>query len=69
MPRPPTAHRHPHSNARQFDLFCDPPYAAAQTPPHNADACEHRRTIMFSNQQKRLHRGLPFVGVVLPWAI
>ena len=29
MPRPPTAHRHPHSNARQFDLFCDPPYAAA----------------------------------------
>lgn len=32
MPRPPTAHRHPHSNARQFDLFCDPPYAAAQTP-------------------------------------
>jgi hypothetical protein len=21
--RPPTAHRHPHSNARQFDLFCD----------------------------------------------
>src|SRR5258706_9440996 len=29
MPRPPTTHRHPHSNARQFDLFCDPPYAAA----------------------------------------
>src|SRR5258706_7882288 len=29
MPRPPTTHRHPHSNARQFDLFCAPPYAAA----------------------------------------
>ena len=32
MPRPPTAHRHPHSNARQFDLFCDPPYA--ERDPH-----------------------------------
>jgi len=34
--RPPTAHRHPHSNARQFDLFCDPPTAAAQTPQWQA---------------------------------
>jgi hypothetical protein len=36
VPRPPTAHRHPHSNARQFDLFCDPPTAAAQTPQWQA---------------------------------
>jgi len=36
MPRPPTAHRHPHSNARQFDLFCHPPDAAAQTPQWQA---------------------------------
>jgi hypothetical protein len=31
---------------------------------HDADPGEHRRAIMFNNQQKRLHRGLPFVGVV-----
>jgi hypothetical protein len=40
--RPPTAHRHPHSNARQFDLFCDPPYAAAQTPQWQALPAETR---------------------------
>ena len=45
MPRPPTAHRHPHSNARQFDLFCDPPYAAAQTPQWQTLPVETRRTL------------------------
>jgi 16S rRNA G966 N2-methylase RsmD len=45
MPRPPTAHRHPHSNARQFDLFCDPPYAAAQTPQWQALPAETRQTL------------------------
>ena len=45
MPRPPTAHRHPHSNARQFDLFCDPPYAAAQTPQWQALPAETRHTL------------------------
>jgi hypothetical protein len=42
MPRPPTAHRHPHSNARQFDLFCD---AAAQTPQWQALPAETRQTL------------------------
>jgi hypothetical protein len=45
MPRPPTAHRHPHSDARQFDLFCDPPYAAAQTPQWQALPAETRHTL------------------------
>jgi hypothetical protein len=43
--RPPTAHRHPHSNARQFDLFCDPPTAAAQTPQWQALPAETRHTL------------------------
>src|ERR1700716_2126340 len=45
MPHPPTAHRHPHSNARQFDLFCAPPYAAAQTPQWRALPAETRHTL------------------------
>jgi hypothetical protein len=45
MPRPPTAHRHPHSNARQFDLFCAPPYAAAPTPPWQALPAETRHML------------------------
>ena len=45
MPRPPTAHRHPHSNARQFDLFCDPPDAAVQTPQWQALPAETRHTL------------------------
>jgi hypothetical protein len=45
MPRPPTAHRHPHSNARQFDLLCDAPYAAAQTPQWQALPAETRHTL------------------------
>ena len=45
MPRPPTAHRHPHSNARQFDLFRDPPYAAAETPQWQALPAETRHTL------------------------
>jgi hypothetical protein len=45
MPRPPTAHRHSHSNARQFDLFCDPPDAAAQTPQWQALPAETRHTL------------------------
>jgi hypothetical protein len=31
---------------------------------HDADPREHRRAAMFCNQQKRLHRGLPFFGIV-----
>jgi hypothetical protein len=45
MPRLPTAHRHPHSNARQFDLFCDPPDAAAQAPQWQALPAETRQTL------------------------
>jgi hypothetical protein len=32
--------------------------------PHDTDAREHRRPVMCCNQQKRLHRGLPWLGVV-----
>jgi hypothetical protein len=45
MPRPPTAHRDPHSNPRQFDLFCDPTYAAAQPPQWQALPAETRHTL------------------------
>src|SRR5260370_1319259 len=45
MPRPPTAHRHPHSNARQFDLFCDPPYAGARPPHWQASPAATRHTL------------------------
>jgi hypothetical protein len=46
MPRPPTAHSHPRSNARQFDLFsAPPPYAAAQTPQWQALPAETRHTL------------------------
>jgi len=41
MPRPPTAHRNP----RQFDLFGDPPYAAAPTPQWQALPAETRHTL------------------------
>jgi hypothetical protein len=45
MPRPPTDHRHPHSNARQFDLFCDRPDAAAETPQWQALPAATRHTL------------------------
>jgi len=32
--------------------------------PHDADACKHRWPAMFYDQQQRLHRGLPFFGIV-----
>jgi len=32
--------------------------------PHDADACKHCWPVMFRNEQQRLHRGLPFVGIV-----
>ena len=32
---------------------------------HDADASEHRRPVMFGDEQQGLHRVLPFVGVVL----
>jgi hypothetical protein len=41
MPRPPTAHHNP----RQFDLFGDPPYAAAPTPQWQALPAETRHTL------------------------
>jgi hypothetical protein len=31
---------------------------------HDADAREHCWPVMFCNQQKRRHRGLPFLGIV-----
>jgi hypothetical protein len=31
---------------------------------HHADPGEHRRATALGNQQKRLHRGLPFCGIV-----
>ena len=31
---------------------------------HHADPGEHRRAVMCCNQQQRLHRGLPFFGIV-----
>ena len=45
MPHAPTAHRHPHSNARQFELFGEAPSAAAQTPPWQALPAETRQTL------------------------
>jgi hypothetical protein len=33
--------------------------------PHHPYPREHRRSVMFCNQHQRLHRGLPFLGVVL----
>jgi 16S rRNA G966 N2-methylase RsmD len=51
MPRPPTAHRHPHSNARQFDLFCDPPYAA----PTTTSLGNGRRCVMMSEKIRPHH--------------
>jgi len=32
--------------------------------PHHPDAREHRRPVMFGDQQQRFHRGLPVGGVV-----
>jgi hypothetical protein len=31
---------------------------------HDADAREHRRSVLLGDQQERFHRGLPFVGIV-----
>jgi hypothetical protein len=30
---------------------------------HDVGAGEHRRPVLFGDEQQRLHRGLPFVGV------
>ena len=32
--------------------------------PHDTDAREHRRAVTFGNEQQRLHRYLPFFGIV-----
>jgi hypothetical protein len=32
--------------------------------PHHADPGEHLWPVMLCNQEKRLHRGWPFVGIV-----
>jgi hypothetical protein len=32
---------------------------------HDADPGEHRRSVMFCNQQERLHCGLPFRRIVV----
>jgi hypothetical protein len=32
---------------------------------HEADLGEHRWPVVLGDQQQRLHRGLPFVGVML----
>jgi hypothetical protein len=32
--------------------------------PHHADPGEHRWPVVLCNQEKRLHHGLPFVGIV-----
>jgi hypothetical protein len=32
--------------------------------PHDTDAGEHRWSVMLCNQQKSLHRGPPFFGIV-----
>ena len=32
--------------------------------PHHAYPGQHRWPVMFGNQQQRLHRGLPFFGIV-----
>jgi len=32
---------------------------------HDTYPSEHRRAVMFRNQQERHHRGLPFFGIVL----
>src|SRR6202795_2059804 len=44
MPRPPTAHRHPHSNARQFDLCCAPPTPRRRR--RNGGRCPPRRALL-----------------------
>jgi hypothetical protein len=31
---------------------------------HDPDARQHRRAVMFRNEEKRFHRGLPFFGIV-----
>jgi hypothetical protein len=31
---------------------------------HHADPGEHRPAVLFCDQQKRPHRGLPFFGIV-----
>jgi hypothetical protein len=69
MPRPPTAHRHAHRNARQFDLFCDPPDAAAQTPQWQALPAETRQTLtkllvrlIFGHADGDLARGREEIG-------
>jgi len=37
---------------------------------YDTDGREHCRPVMFGDEQSRLHRGLPFVGVrALPWAV
>lgn len=40
------------------------PFDVTIERPHHADPGEHGRATAFSNQQKRLHGGLPFRGVV-----
>ena len=45
--------------ARRRQLFLMPAKRS-----HHSDAGEHRRPVMLGNQQQRLHRDLPFFGIV-----
>src|ERR1700686_1915332 len=45
---------------RLFARRVEPPLDVTVQRSNDADAREHRWTVMFCNQQKRPHRGLPF---------
>jgi hypothetical protein len=47
-----------------FAIRIEHPLDVTVQGPHYTDAREHRRSVMLCNQQKRLHRGLPFHGIV-----
>ena len=45
-------------------VWVELPFDMTIEPSHHADPGEHRRAIALSDQQHRLHRDLPFCGVV-----
>jgi hypothetical protein len=49
---------------RIFARWIKPALDVTVQCPQDADARHHGRPAMFCNQQQRLHRGLPWLGVV-----
>jgi hypothetical protein len=65
VPRPELVRWHRAGFRRYWHWKSNSRGGARESRWNHADPGEHGRPIMFGNQHERLHRGLPFLGIVL----